>query len=436
MLMMLSLLALSPLPSNLALKDPRVFIPGVALCHLLLVRALRYRRRDAMIKDFKRRHGSYDRDALSEMSVDEAWAILKQLTEQEFPSIFLLSVFFALFKTYGIPSISRLLAATGQLAADNTASKRAADTGMLIAEFLLNPPDSGRKYEAIARTNYLHERYRKAGKITDPDLLYTLSLFALEPVRWANRHDWRQFTDLERTAMGVFWRDVGEAMEIPYDLLEPYMGEHGDGLDWLEAIDQWSLTYEESYMVPADSNEKLAWGTLNVLMYNTPYRMRGFTLGIASALMDERLRVAMRIENPSLVQEGVVRTFLTLRAWMVRYLHLPRPWWLRKKLFADEADPKTGKYSACMYVAHPWYVKPTFWSRWNPEALRTRFLWRGHLPGDDTYHPEGYAIEELGPDYQKGRGQEEMERIKAQLMQRRKAQLEGGCPMSMFHNVR
>ena len=150
-------------------------------------------------------------------------------------------------QTYGIPSISRLLVATGQLASDNTASKRASDTGLLIGEFLLNPPDSARKFEGMARMNYLHERHRKAGKITDPDLLYTLSLFALEPVRWADRYDWRQLTDLERTAMGVFWRDVGEAMEIPYDMLEPYMGKRRDGLGWLEAIDQWSMAYEENH---------------------------------------------------------------------------------------------------------------------------------------------------------------------------------------------
>jgi len=120
---------------------------------------------------------------------------------------------------------------------------------------------------------------------------------------------------------------------------------------------------------------------------------------------------------------------------MVRYLHPPRPWWLRRKLFTDKPDPKTGRYYTYTYVAHPWYVKPTFWSRWNPEALRTRFLWRGDLPGDEAYHPEGYSIAELGPDYQKGKGQEEMEKNKAQLMERRKAQQQGGCPMSIFQNA-
>jgi hypothetical protein len=48
----------------------------------------------------------------------------------------LFRVFFALFKTYGIPSISKLLVATGKLSASETASKCAADTGVVITEVL------------------------------------------------------------------------------------------------------------------------------------------------------------------------------------------------------------------------------------------------------------------------------------------------------------
>ncbi|KAI3327842.1 hypothetical protein HD806DRAFT_337217 [Xylariaceae sp. AK1471] len=421
-----------PLPREL--KSPQVLVPGAIFFYLILVRGLRYRRRDGFMKAYKRKYGSCDRKALSKMAIEDAWIILKELTELEFPSIFSASVFFALFKTYGIPTISRLLVATGQLASDTTASKRATDTGVLISEFVLNPPDSARKYEAIARMNYLHERYRKAGKISDADMLYTLSLFALEPVRWANRYDWRRLTDVERAAMGVFWRDMGEAMSIPYDILEPYVGERRDGLDWLEAIDQWSMTYEEKYMVPAGSNEKLGWGTLNVLLFNTPTWLRGFTLKLVSAVLEDRLRAAMRIEEPGRIHRAIVNSFLTLRAWTVRYTHLPRPSWLRNKFFTDDLDPKTGKYHTVQYIAHPWYMKPTFWSRWGFEALRTR-VWGGHLPGDQgmMFQPDGYHIAEIGPEPQRGGGKAEMEKIKAQLKEKRRAQ--GGCPMSAFRKV-
>jgi hypothetical protein len=41
------------------------------------------------------------------MTVEDAHAIQLALPELEFPKTFSISVFFALFKTYGIPSISK-----------------------------------------------------------------------------------------------------------------------------------------------------------------------------------------------------------------------------------------------------------------------------------------------------------------------------------------
>jgi len=32
-------------------------------------------------------------------------------------------------------------------------------------------------------------------------MLYTLSLFALEPIRWVNRYEWREMTPMEVCAM-------------------------------------------------------------------------------------------------------------------------------------------------------------------------------------------------------------------------------------------
>ncbi|KAI1337323.1 hypothetical protein F5Y15DRAFT_425911 [Xylariaceae sp. FL0016] len=420
--------SLNTWPFNVASRNPRALVPIAVGGYLLLVRALRYRRRDGWIRDYKKKYGSYDRDSLSQMTLDDAWPILRDMTSMEFPSIFSISVFFALFKTYGIPTISQLLLHTGQLASDTTASKRATDTGVLVSEFVMNGPDSARKFQGIARMNYLHARYRRAGKISDADMLYTLGLFALEPARWADARDWRPLTDLERCALGVFWRDMGEAMGIPYALLEPHLGPRRDGLDWLAAVDRWSVAYEENCMVPAESNEKVAWGTLDIIMFHTPVRFRGFMLKLVSAVLEDRLRTAMNIVEPSPVHRGIMSTYFTLRAWIIRYTHLPRFSWQKQEFFSEEPDPKTGKYYAMQYVSHPWYMKPTWSSRWGFEALRTR-IYGGILPGDEggKYHPDGYHIEEVGPEGMKGKGENEMKMIKSDLENRRMAQ--GGCPM-------
>jgi hypothetical protein len=51
------------------------------------------------------------------------------------------------------------------------------------------------------KTEYRDSMYQKKGLITNDDLLYTLSLFALEPVRWIERYEWRKMTPMEICAM-------------------------------------------------------------------------------------------------------------------------------------------------------------------------------------------------------------------------------------------
>ena len=198
-------------------------------------------------------------------------------------------------QAYGIPSISRLLVATGQLANGATASKRYADTGALLLEAVLNPPTSERATTALARINYLHDRHRKSGKITEPDLLYTLSLFALEPSRWVSKYEWRDLTDMELCALGTFWKSTGDALKVPYTELPSYKtpGRWENGLQWLNELKEWSRVYEEAHMVPAISNQQLADSTLEILLWKTTNRLRSVGRNIAATILDDRLRASM-----------------------------------------------------------------------------------------------------------------------------------------------
>jgi hypothetical protein len=227
------------------------------------------------------------------MTTDDAQAILKDLTEMEFPKIMGLSVIFALFKTYGIPSVSSLLVATGQLASPENASKRTADTAVLLLEFALNKPSSERTIKAISRMNYLHGHYQKSGKIKDADMLYTLSLFALEPVRWVHKYEWRDMTDLERCASGTFWKAMGDAMLITFEELPSSKTGWRDGLHWLEEVEKWSLKYEEANMIPAATNNELAEAHLDVLFLNVPTWLNQVGKKVVSILVEERLQKAM-----------------------------------------------------------------------------------------------------------------------------------------------
>lgn len=64
-----------------------------------------------------------DRQAFAKMTTNHAFEIQKRLLEYEFPFIIQQSLGFALFRTYGIPTISKLLVQTRQLSDGRYAPK-------------------------------------------------------------------------------------------------------------------------------------------------------------------------------------------------------------------------------------------------------------------------------------------------------------------------
>jgi len=394
---------------------------SLVLGYLSAVQLLRLKRRDALSK-----LGFNDRASFKRMTLQDAFNIQRPLADLEFPRTFSISVFFAIFKTYGIPSISSLLAATGQLSSPASASKRAADTGILIVEAVLNEPGTERNLDAVARMNFLHDRYRKAGKIKDDDMLYTLSLFALEPVRWTRKLEWRDLTDIELCAMGVYWKSMGDQMQIPYDLLPSHKHGWQDGLEFLEELEEWSTSYEVEKMVPADSNNKLAISTINVALTNVPRVFHSLGHHFVSALLEPRLRIAMKLQEPSPYMVVVLESLLAIRKFILRHLCLPRRDSQREAWFSEKPDSLTGRYHAVHYIDRPWYIEPTFQNRWN---LVSWLLWLvgGAIPSQAApqNRPEGYCIPELGPENMEGKGLQEMDTAKLLLTQQIKR-----CPFN------
>jgi len=237
------------------------------------------------------------RRTFASMTDKDAMRIQQIIGELEFPFTFEKALQFALFRTYGIPTISKLLCATSQFSEPSTACKRYSDTGLLISEFMGHEPTSERTRQAIGRMNYIHSGYQRSGKILDDDMLYTLALFACEPVRWINKYEWRRLEDFEVCALGTFWKSVGDAMGINWEKLKSGTGgKEGtwrDGLEWWEEICEWSQVYEREKMVPAETNRKTAEETTRILLWTIPGPCKGVGRHLVSALMDDRLRKAM-----------------------------------------------------------------------------------------------------------------------------------------------
>ncbi|KAJ5201370.1 uncharacterized protein N7498_006033 [Penicillium cinerascens] len=335
---------------------------------------------------------------MGKMTVQDAFAIQKTIMQMEYPFIVLKSLQFALFRTYGIPTISTLLLKTSQFSDSATSFKRYADTGILIGEFMAFDPGSERAQTAIARTKFLHKGYRASGKILGDDMLYTLSLFATEPIRFVKLYEWREMTEMERCAV--------------------------DGIHWLEEVSVWSQHYEMQHMKPHSRNREIAEKTIDVLVYNLPGFMKPLGVYFVSFLMDERLRNAMMMEPPPPLLSAIFGSTFQLRRLFLRYLALPRPSFMRLNVFTDKPN-EHGRNYLTFYEGAPFYVQPTVWNRWGPVAW-VKWVLGQPLPGDDgdKYYPRGYFTPDLGPKYFEGKGRKELEIIKDSL----RTQRMGQCP--------
>lgn len=395
-------------------------LTSLFFAYVLLVAILRHQRERQMRPKF----GYKTRESLKNMTNDDAFSIQNYIAELEFPLLFEKSLEFALFKTYGFESMASLLVATRQLTTAENVTKRYADTVVLIKEFAAHPPTSERTLTALSRMNYIHGLYQKQGKITNDGMLYTLSVFVTEPINWINRHEWRRLNDMETCAIATFWKSIGDAMGIDYSDLPSAREGWQDGLHWFQEVEAWAQAYEVNNMLPNEASRKTANFTMDVLLWHVPHRFRDMGTTACTVLMDERLRGAMSYDDPPKSYIIGVNAAILLRKWILRYLCLPRPEFLRSHDLAVKANPETGRYNFRTWKAHPWYVSKR--ARWGGEGWLTWLLPNGVLPGDDgdRYSSQGYRIEEIGPQAFLGKGTDTMSVEKERLRRERS----GGCP--------
>jgi len=210
---------------------------------------------------------------------------------------------FALFRTYAIPSISSLLSRTGAFRRDTR--KRYDDTELLLSEISENGQDSVRGRAALERINAMHAHYR----ISNGDMLYVLTTFVVEPVRWLERFGRRPMTPNEREGWTTYHVELGHRMGIEM-IPKDY-----------EAFDAYGRAYEKSHFRYADSNAEIGSVTRDLLLsFYLPKWSVPFGRPIVHALCDPPLRSAMGFRRPPGWMERLVPIVLKARAALLRRL--------------------------------------------------------------------------------------------------------------------
>ncbi|KAH9274186.1 hypothetical protein BSLG_002112 [Batrachochytrium salamandrivorans] len=303
--------------------------------YLGVVASLRYRRRNIIA-------------ALPPPTGDDL-EIIHQITTAtltDFPFLYRTSLEFGFFKTYGIPTIAKLLVATGETVGSCT--RRLIDTDLIIREFNEHPLTSERSHLAIRRLNHLHGKY----PISNADFLYVLCVFIVEPVRWINRFGFRKLHTNEMLAHYLHWRQVGIYMgitQIPASI---------------EAAAIHLEAYEAEKLIYTDASNKIAKATVEGFLKPFPSFLHGGGRQAVYALTPPNLRVAMGFPEAPHALTSVLLGTLSAMGCFVRYLMLPR-----SKLSArtGKVPNKDGSYCPAFAIY------------------------------DKTTYKDGYFIHKLGP---------------------------------------
>lgn len=309
------------------------------------------------------------------MTPQTAHTILLPLFTHEFPFSYALSTQIALLKSYAIPSGTSLLTSTRRLTTPRAVGKRSEDTAIFISELLASNIDSERGLKALSKMNWIHRQY--GTRIRNDDMIHTLALFVLEPLRWIDRFEWRPLLQVERVAVFVYWREIALRMGM--------VGVPGT----IDELGIWAAGFEKGNMYFAESNVACAEATVELFVRALPDWMRG----VVAALIEERVRPLLGVREPPGWVVKVVEGLLDVRAWAVRVLFLPR--WKGVPV-GGVVDAKTGRVRREVYAFEPWYVGESWWlnilKKWTGLGL-----WMGKpLPGPE-FLSDGYLPEELGP---------------------------------------
>ncbi|CAN5584727.1 oxygenase MpaB family protein [soil metagenome] len=220
----------------------------------------------------------------------------------EFPWDVNQALSFALFRTYAVPSIGRLLDATGQFT--GACQKRYDDTGLLLEAPLVHGFDSPEGRTGVRRVNQMHAMY----DIGQDDLRYVLSTFVVVPKRWLDDHGWRPLSAVELRASVNYYRELGKRMAIK-DVPETY-----------EAFAALMDAYEREHFGFDAGSRRVADATLALLTSFYPSPAAPLVELFSRALMDDPLLEAFRYDAPGPRVRRISAGALRARARLLRVL--------------------------------------------------------------------------------------------------------------------
>lgn len=220
----------------------------------------------------------------------------------EFPWDITRALELALYRTYAVPSIGRLLDETAELT--GRSQKRYDDTALLLDTVVEHGFETDEGRTAVRRINQMHRSY----DISNDDMRYVLCTFVVTPKRWLDSFGWRRLCCHELGAFAAYYRALGTRMGI-----KDVPGTYEEFEDTLDAYEREHFGWDEGARRVSDA-------TLALMGSWYPAPLAPVVRGASLALLDDSLLRAFRYRRPGPVARGLTRGALRLRARAVRLL--------------------------------------------------------------------------------------------------------------------
>ncbi|MFF4506957.1 oxygenase MpaB family protein [Streptomyces sp. NPDC001401] len=232
----------------------------------------------------------------------DASEIYRLSAAYEFPWDFTRALELALYRTYAVPSIGRLLAETAELT--QRTQKRYDDTTLLLDAVVEHGFGSPQADTAIRRINQMHRSY----DIGNDDMRYVLCTFVVMPKRWIDAYGWRRLSRHETVAAAVHYRTLGRHMGIQA-VPESY-----------EEFEACLDAYEEAHFDWDEGARRVSDATLALMASWYPRPLAPLLRTSTLALLDDHLLSAFRYPPPNAVTRALVRRAVRARGRVVRLL--------------------------------------------------------------------------------------------------------------------
>jgi hypothetical protein len=228
--------------------------------------------------------------------------MVQLLVGYEFPFDITRALELALFHTFASPSVSALLARTGQF--ERHGQKRYDDTSLLISRFMQDGLESATGQRAIAHMNHIHGHYR----IPNEDFVFVLSTFVFYPIEWVNRYGWRKLIPSEERAWFLFFREVGLRMqmqEVPATV---------------EELRTFTDAYEARHFQYREINRRIADATVRIVEGWFPGVLRPAVKPVFAALIHDSLLKAFGYQRPGAWFVNLLNASFWLRKWPLQWI--------------------------------------------------------------------------------------------------------------------